>query len=156
MKTMEITSFIPARLDTTKERGERHRQSDRMQNRGWRSDREPRRSDRPQNRGWRSNHEPRRSDRPRNRGWRSDRVPRRSNRSRNRGRQSDRPTLHSSSIAYFTNLDRLPCTARNFECPPHGAHDSGRITCSSGIPAIPAALLTSPSGYAGATGTAST
>jgi hypothetical protein len=37
-----------------------------------------------------------------------------------------------------------------------GVHNSGRITCGSGIPVIPVALLTSPSGYVGATGTAST
>jgi hypothetical protein len=83
---------------------------------------------------------------PRNRGWWSDRHP---------GR-SDRLTLRSSSVACFTNLDRLPCTARDFGCTPRGTHDSGRITCDSSIPAIPAALLASPSGYAGATGTAST
>jgi hypothetical protein len=70
--------------------------------------------------------------------------------------RSDRPTLRSSSVACFTNLDRLSCTARDFSCAPRGAHDSGRITCCSGIPAIPAALLVSPSGYAGATGTVST
>jgi hypothetical protein len=66
--------------------------------------------------------------------------------------QTDRPTLHSSSVA---DLDRLPCGAHDFGCGP-GVHDSDRATRGSDFPALPATLLASPSGYAGATGTAST
>jgi hypothetical protein len=39
--------------------------------------------------------------------------------------------------------------------PPHGIHDSGRTSRGPGIPALPAALLASPSGCAGGTDTTS-
>jgi hypothetical protein len=50
---------------------------DHAQNRGWRSDHEPRRSEHPRNRGWWSARPPRRSDHSWNGGWRSDLHPRR-------------------------------------------------------------------------------
>jgi hypothetical protein len=108
------------------------------------------------NRGGRSDREPRQSNHDRNKSWRSDCEPGRSDQSRNRGWQSDRLTLRSSSVACFVDLNRLLCGALDFGCTPRGVHDSDRVTHGSSVPALPAALLASPSGCAGATDTAST
>jgi hypothetical protein len=108
--------------------------------RRWRFDRHPERFDhastatRP-HRCWHFDCGLRWSDRPWTSGWRS-----------------DRPTLRDFFIAYFIDLRRAPCYADAFDCVPRGAHDSTRAFCGSGIPA----LLTSPSGCARATDTAST
>jgi hypothetical protein len=68
-------------------------------------------------------------------------------------------------VACFVDFDRTPRGAHDFGRTPRGAHDathamrdhnSRRATRGTGVPALPAALLTSPSGCAGATATAST
>jgi hypothetical protein len=69
---------------------------------------------------------------------------------------SDRPTLHSTSVACFADLSRLPCGAHDFGCTPRGALDSTCAMCGPDVPALPIVLLTSPSGYAGVTGIATT
>jgi hypothetical protein len=85
-----------------------------------------------------------------------------------RGCQSNRHAMCHAFISYFTDFGCPWCGAHNFGYTPRCALDSTRtmrgpdvydsdcINCGSGIPALPAALLASPSGYEGATGTAST
>jgi hypothetical protein len=118
------------------------------QNRGWRFDRESRRSSHPRNNGWRSDRPPRQSNHPWNRGYWSDCHP----------RWSDRSTIHGSCIAYFVVFNRAPCSTHDSTHATRGPdiHESGCATHDTGVPALPTALLMSPSGCAGATGTAST
>jgi hypothetical protein len=74
----------------------------------------------------------------------------------------------SSFIACFADFGRPPCGAHDFGVGPRGALDSTRAmrgpdthnfshaTRGSSVPTLPAALVTSLSGNAGATDTAST
>jgi hypothetical protein len=89
---------------------------------------------RPENRGWLSDRDPGQSDRPGNKGWRSDCHPRR----------SDHPPPRRPIIDGIAEIHRASCGL--------GIRDSTHASRGSDIPA----LLTSPSGCAGATGTAST
>jgi hypothetical protein len=69
-------------------------------------------------------------------------------------RQSDHQALHNTSIAYFVDFGHDPRGTHITRGP--GDHDFGRATYGTGVPALPATLLTSPSGCAGAIDTAST
>jgi hypothetical protein len=86
------------------------------------------------------------SDCPWNRGWRSDHHP----------RWSNRPTLHGPFVACFANFGRASRCAHDFGGGPRDTPDSnsnsGCASCGSSVPA----LLMSPSGCAGAIGTAPT
>jgi hypothetical protein len=91
-------------------------------------------SDRPGNGGWRSDHTP----------WRLDRTPWWSDHPGNRCWWSDRPPPHCPVIGCLADIRRTPHGL--------GVCNSTRAYRGSGIPT----LLTSPSGYEGAIGTAST
>jgi hypothetical protein len=90
------------------------------------------------------------------RGWLSD----------HHARRSDRQDLRCSFDACFIDFGRPPCGAHDFDCAPRNALDSTRTThdpsvydyshTTRGPRALLAPLLTSPTGYARATGTTST
>jgi hypothetical protein len=96
--------------------------------------------------------------------WRSDRTPGWSDHPGNRGWWSDRPTPRNSFVVYFTDFCRAPRCAHDFGRAPRGTHDSTRATRDLNVHDFARAssctgvlaLLASPSGYTGATDTAST
>jgi hypothetical protein len=73
-------------------------------------------------------------------------------------KRSDHQALRSSFVTCFTDFGCTPRDALDSTCAMRdpGVHDSGRTTRASDVLAVPAALLASPSGCVGATGTAST
>jgi hypothetical protein len=101
----------------------------------------------PQNIGWQSDHPPGWFGYPWNRSWWSIRHP----------KQFDRQALHNTFVACFTDFGRAPRSTHDsahVTCGPN-FHDSSCATRGTGVPTLPAALLTLPSGYAEATNTAS-